>query len=218
MDGTPKWASLSAAASLIWERSRGTLIQSFRPVSTRFTTGLGAASVANRWPKSRGGMRPSTSGSVSISSFGAILLLLTAVGDWGPTARGGCSMPYTGPRSPAQSDADLARFDLLAHFGAIPANDHDIENETPPRRSVPCSGALCSDSPALPLSTMPLVQPVGTEQWAALPLAVPLTHSVSMAHPSADVGLDPVDCSPSIFHPPRSHAPSHIVEGPGPLP
>jgi hypothetical protein len=74
---------------------------------------------------------------------------------------------------------------------------------SPREPAAPCSGALCSGNPAPLPSTLPSVLPTGAGQWASPAFLISLATPGSLACPSADADLHPVDRSCSIFHPPR---------------
>jgi hypothetical protein len=133
--------------------------------------------------------------------LGAILSLLMLLSAPAPAARAGCSAHFLTSR--AQAAAETFAIDpLILNGSALPPHD-----ETPPSRTTPCSGALCSGNPAVPLSTVPPVMPEGNGDWA-----ISLRHPVladpgSIAGPAEDTRLVPVDHPSSIFHPPRRPSP-----------
>jgi hypothetical protein len=147
-------------------------------------------------------MRLSARGPLATPLLGAILSLLILGAVLPAEARAGCSDHYVSSRS--RSDAELAHLELLGRSGAIPSP----WDGSPHQRPTPCSGALCSGNPAPPPSTAPSVLPMGAGQWAIPASPVAVAAPGSLACPPADAGLRPVDRSCSIFHPPRSLAPS----------
>lgn len=127
--------------------------------------------------------------------IGALAAILAAGLLPSPTARAGCSARHVldGP-APAPGALHL---ELLESVGVIPAGHPGM----PPLRSPSCSGALCSGSPATPLSPVP-PPPPGAGPWAMghSPLAPDVPASAALARHEA-VGR-PVGRPGSVFRPP----------------
>src|SRR4051812_3305649 len=97
------------------------------------------------------------------ASLGVLLALLGS-GLCSPTAaRAGGSAYYVKTHSPTAGAS--AQLTLLAIADMLPAP----AGEVPRPKPAPCSGALCSGSPATPFSTIPLAPPPGAGQWALTP-------------------------------------------------
>ena len=77
----------------------------------------------------------------------------------------------------------------------------------PPPKPTPCSGALCSGNPAVPLSTVPPVMTGGDGGWAISQRPSVLADPGSVDLQFADARLVPIDHPSSIFHPPRRPSP-----------
>jgi hypothetical protein len=133
--------------------------------------------------------------------LGAILSLLMLLCAPAPAARAGCSAHYLSSRTQAAAES-FALDPLILSGSVLPPRD-----ETPPSRPAPCSGALCSRNPAVPLSTVPPVMTKGGGDWAISPRPPVLADVGSIARPAEDARLVPVDHPPSIFHPPRRPSP-----------
>jgi hypothetical protein len=133
--------------------------------------------------------------------LGAILALLMLLCASAPAARAGCSAHYLTSR--AQAAAETFALDPLILSGPV-LPPHD---ETLPSRPTPCSGALCSGKPAVPLSTVPPVMTEGHGDWAISLRPPVLADPGSIARPAEDARLVPVDHPSSIFHPPRRPSP-----------
>jgi hypothetical protein len=133
--------------------------------------------------------------------LGAILSLLMLLCAPAPAARAGCSAHYLTAQTHAAAET-FALDPLILSASVLPPHD-----ETPPSRPTPCSGALCSGNPAVPLSTVPPVMTEGDGDWA-LSLRPPvLADPGSIARPVEDAPLVRVDHPSSIFHPPRRPSP-----------
>ena len=90
----------------------------------------------------------------------------------------------------------------LVNFGvpkSTPRNDAPVDRPARPR---PCSGALCSGSPAVPWAPIHTI-PERVNQWAFLDTIIDASRSVHepLAHSSSN--LIPTSYVDSIFHPPR---------------
>jgi hypothetical protein len=142
-------------------------------------------------------MRSSVPGIAARLRLGAILSLLMLLCAAAPSARAGCSAAHLGPRAQAAAEA----YGLAPLFlGGSATPDQD---ETPPSRPAPCSGALCSGNPGVPPSTAPLtVVGVGSDWAVALSTPV-LAAPGSIVRAREDARLAPVNQPSSIFHPPR---------------
>jgi hypothetical protein len=143
-------------------------------------------------------MRLSARGLLASPWFGALLAFLTTGIILPSEARAGCSAHYI--VSPSRSSGELSRLELLGHAGALATP----QGETPTQPPAPCSGALCSGNPALPLSTIPSDTPPVGGHWAILAFPRTLIGPVPFLCLPVDVALRPIDHSCSIFHPPRS--------------
>ena len=133
--------------------------------------------------------------------LGAILSLLMLLCAPAPAARAGCSAYYLHARTQAAAET-FALDPLILSGSVLPPHD-----ETPPSRPTPCSGALCSGNPAVPLSTVPPVMTEGDGDWAISLRPPVLADPGSIARPAEDARLVPVDHPSSIFHPPRRPGP-----------
>jgi hypothetical protein len=146
-------------------------------------------------------MRSSAQGTAVPLRVGAILSLLMLLCAPAPAARAACSAHHVTSRT--QAAAETFALDPLILSGSV-RPPHD---ETPPSRPTPCSGALCSGNPAVPLSTVPPVMPEGHGEWAISLRPPVLAEPGSIARPAEDARLVPVDHPSSIFHPPRRPSP-----------
>jgi hypothetical protein len=126
--------------------------------------------------------------------------VLLAFGLFAPqAARAGCSHYVT---SRSQAAGVEAQLELLSLVGALAAPQDQTPKDMPARRG-PCSGAMCSGNPAVPLA------PVSTEvqrsgQWAICELPIEPAGPGSVAARWEDAHFSPAPISCSIFHPPRS--------------
>lgn len=129
--------------------------------------------------------------------LGAILSLLMLLCAPAPAARAGCSAHYLTSRT--QAAAKTFSLDPLILSGtALPRSD-----ETPPSRPAPCSGAICSGNPAVPLSTVPSGMIESDRDWA-IPLHTPVSADPGpLVRAGEDARLVAVHQPSSIFHPPR---------------
>jgi hypothetical protein len=142
-------------------------------------------------------MRSSIQGTALPVTFAAILSLFVLLCAPVPSARAGCSAHYV--TSNTQADAEAFALDPLPLSGPGLA---PRENR-PPTRPRPCSGALCSGNPLVPVSNAPSVVTQGDSHWA-IPVVLPaLANPGSMARPARDAQLVPVNDPAAIFHPPR---------------
>lgn len=133
--------------------------------------------------------------------LGAILSLLMLLCGPSPAVRAGCSDHYLTSRR--QAAAEVFALDRLILSGSVlPPLD-----ETPPARPTPCSGALCSGNPAVPLSTVPTVMTEGDGDWAISLRPPVFADPGSIARSAEDARLVPIDYPSSIFHPPRRLSP-----------
>lgn len=80
--------------------------------------------------------------------------------------------------------------------------------DLPAGRSKPCTGAMCSGHPAVPLSPM-LTLPSPLEHWAWLSPEPKLGDFGSFAAPTGELELVPSEIQPSVFHPPRAPQRAH---------
>lgn len=136
--------------------------------------------------------------------LGATLSLLMLLCAPAPAAQAGCSAHYLSAQTQAAAET-FALDPLILGGSVLPPH-----GETPPARPVPCSGALCSGNPAVPLSTVPPVMPDGDGHWALALFTPVLADPGSIARPDRSTRLIPIDHPSSIFHPPRlpSHRPT----------
>jgi hypothetical protein len=133
--------------------------------------------------------------------LGAILSLLMLLCAPAPSARAGCAAHYLNLRTHAGAET-FALDALISSRSVLPPHD-----ELPPLRATPCSGALCSGNPAIPLSTASSVLTEGDGVWA-ISLCPPLLADPGSIVPSfEDVRLVSVNHPSSIFHPPRRPSP-----------
>jgi hypothetical protein len=142
-------------------------------------------------------MQSSAQGTAVLLRPGAILSLVVLLCAPAPAARAGCSGHHVTSRIQAAAEA-FALDPLILSGSVLPPRD-----ETPPSRPTPCSGALCSGNPAVPLSTGPPVMAEGDGHWAISFHPPVVAEPGSIARPAEDAHLVPVDHPSSIFHPPR---------------
>ena len=145
-------------------------------------------------------MESSAQGTVVPLRLGAILSLLMILCAPAPTARAGCSAHYLTSRARAAAET-FALDPLILSASVLPPH-----GETPPSRPKPCSGALCTGNPAVPLSAVPPVMTEGVGDWAISLRPPVLADPGSIAHRAEDARRAPVDQPSSIFHPPRPAA------------
>jgi hypothetical protein len=150
----------------------------------------------------RGGMRLSVRGLLASPWFGVFFALPTLGVFLPSSARAGCLAHYI--TSHSGLNGDLTHLERLARTGAITTP----YGEAPSERPAPCTGALCSGNPGPPLPTMPSVLAPVEGQWAipAFPISPVGPDSFECQH--VDASRHAVDCSCSIFHPPRFQPPS----------
>jgi hypothetical protein len=133
--------------------------------------------------------------------LGAILSLLMLLCALAPSTQAGCADHYLTLRS--QAAAETFALDPLILSGSM-LTPHD---ELPPLRPTPCSGALCSGNPAIPLSPASSVMAEGDGE-RAISLHPPLLADPGpIVRSVEDVRLVPVRHHSSIFHPPRRPSP-----------
>jgi hypothetical protein len=132
--------------------------------------------------------------------LGAILSLLMLLCAPAPSTRAGCADHYLTLRT--QAAAETFALDPLILSGSLPRHD-----ELPPLRPTPCSGALCSGNPAIPLSPASSVMTVGDSDWAISVRPPVLADPRSIGRSVEDARLVPFNDPPSIFHPPRRSSP-----------
>jgi hypothetical protein len=133
--------------------------------------------------------------------LGAILSLLVLLCGPAPSARAGCSDHDLTLRTQAAAET-LALDPLILSGSMLPPHD-----ELPPLRPTPCTGALCSGNPAIPLSPAPSVMTEGDGDWAISLRPPLLADPGSIVRSVEDVRLVPVNHPSSIFHPPRRPSP-----------
>jgi hypothetical protein len=145
-------------------------------------------------------MQSTAQGTAAPLRLGAILsllMLLMLLSAPIPAARAGCSGHYLTSRTQAVAEK-LALGSLVLGESGLPA-----QGERSPSRPTPCSGALCSGNPAVPLSTVPVVTPQGDGDWAISVRRPVLADPGSIGRLAEDALFVPVDNPSSIFHPPR---------------
>lgn len=125
----------------------------------------------------------------------AILSLIVLLCAPASVARAGCSAHYVTSRTQVHAET-LALDSLILSGSVLPARD-----EIPQPRPTPCSGALCSGNPSVPLSTVPPVMTQG--DWAISFRSPVLADPRSIARAPEDERLVRVNLPSSIFHPPR---------------
>jgi hypothetical protein len=155
-------------------------------------------SAAIRLPESGAAMRSSTQGTAVRLRLGAILSLLCAPA---PSARAGCAAHYLTLRTQAAAET-FAVDPLILSGSVLPPRD-----ELPPLRPTPCSGALCSGNPAVPLSPASSVVSEGDGDWAISLRPPLLADPGSVVRSVEEVRLVPVNHPSLIFHPPRRPSP-----------
>jgi hypothetical protein len=133
--------------------------------------------------------------------LGAILSLLILLCAPPPSTRAGCATHYLTLRTQAAAET-FALDPLILSGSVLPPHD-----ELPPLRPTPCSGALCSGNPAIPLSTASSGMTEGDGD-RAISLRPPLLADPgSIVRSVEDVRLVLVNHPSSIFHPPRRPRP-----------
>jgi hypothetical protein len=133
--------------------------------------------------------------------LGAILSLLMLLCAPAPSTRAGCVPYYLTSRTHAAAET-FALDPLILRGSVLPPHD-----ELPPLRPKPCSGALCSGNPAIPLSPASSVMTEGDGDWA-ISLDPPLLADPgSIVRSVEDVRLVAANHPSSIFHPPRRLSP-----------
>ncbi|APW62740.1 hypothetical protein BSF38_04292 [Paludisphaera borealis] len=149
-----------------------------------------------------------TAASMRSARFGTTALLaLAALALIAPTpAQAGCK----GHGVARTRDPALAGLDELWDAGALA----ELAQSGPARSNpadapVPCSGAFCSGSPAVP--SAPLVAPIdGHGLWANWIDRPESRELNSQPLPFDESQLLPSYCGLSVFHPPRSAAPASV--------
>jgi hypothetical protein len=132
--------------------------------------------------------------------LGAILSLLMLLCAPASSARAGCADHYLTMRTQAAAEA-FALDPLILSGSDLPPH------ELPPLRPTPCSGALCSGNPAIPLSTASSGMTEGDGDWAISLSSRLLADPGSIVRSVEDVRLVPVNHPSLIFHPPRRLSP-----------
>lgn len=77
-------------------------------------------------------------------------------------------------------------------------------SQLPQAPAPPCRGALCSGSPATPITPGPVPPPLGDGQWAVCVGSLSAIPSRTGAIHPQDASLAPSTAVDRIFHPPRS--------------
>jgi hypothetical protein len=143
-------------------------------------------------------MRLTTFGCQASRLTGALLMLLAFGLVAPPRAQAGCSHYVT---SRSQAAGVEAQLELLSLVGTL-APHHDKAPTNTPERHIPCTGAMCSGNPAVPLAPVSTeVQRVG--QWAMCAFPAPPSGPGSVLARLEDSLLSPSPIVCSIFHPPR---------------
>jgi hypothetical protein len=133
--------------------------------------------------------------------LGAILSLLMLLCAPVPSTRADCAAHDLTLRTQAAAET-FALDPLILRGSVLPPHD-----ELPPLQPTPCSGALCSGNPAIPLSPASSVMTEGDGD-RAMSLGPPLLADPgSIARSVEDMRLVPVNHPSSIFHPPRRPSP-----------
>jgi hypothetical protein len=132
--------------------------------------------------------------------LGAILSLLMLLCGPATSTRAGCAAHDLTLRT--QVAAETFALDPLILSGSVLP-----PHEVPPSRPTPCSGALCSGNPAIPLSTGSSVMTEGDGDWAISLCPSLLADPGSVVRSVEDTRLVPVNHPSSIFHPPRRPSP-----------
>lgn len=144
-------------------------------------------------------MRPSAHG-MSVSPRLGMLMAFLTIGMLLPTpSRAGCLGHWLTQRSSTNGESTL--LELLGGAGALanPEGNASSDRPTPP----PCSGPMCSGTPAAPVSSTPSATPSPNEEWAVLDLGLIPAGTGAFHLRPVDLGLSPIELSSSIFHPPR---------------
>jgi len=144
-------------------------------------------------------MRFSTFGRLVNRCPGALLVLLAYALIAPPAAQAGCSHYVT---SRSQAAGVEAQLELMSLVGTLAAPQDKAPKDAPERRS-PCSGAMCSDNPAVPLVPVSVEAQRGG-QWAICEFHTPTAGPGSVAVRLHDTLFSPAAIVCSIFHPPRS--------------
>jgi hypothetical protein len=154
------------------------------------------------WSHSRGVMKRSAHDVPASHWVGALLTLLAAGLLLPSSARAGCINPHVTSRS--HGPHGISDLIPLGRSGgmSIPMGDMPLD------RPAPCSGALCSGNPAVPISTIPPVSPRFGDEWAISILAIVSPGPGTFVGKSRGGRLHSVDDPTSVFHPPRAAAPS----------
>lgn len=141
-------------------------------------------------------MRSSTLKALAMRVSGAFLALLASGLVALPEARADCGH-YVVSRSGSATVLDQLDLLHLDREFAAPAGQAPFKGQR-----VPCSGALCSGSPAIPLAP-PVLLPVRTGQWAICTFTPPSSNlgSMAMAWDETPAHINPL--ASSVFHPPR---------------
>ena len=133
--------------------------------------------------------------------LGAILSLLMLLCAPSPSTRADCAAHDLVLRTQVAAEP-FALDPLILSGSVLPTHE-----ELPPLQPTPCSGALCSGNPAIPLSPASFVMTEGDGD-RAMSLGPPLLADPgSIARSVEDVRLVAVNHSSSIFHPPRRPSP-----------
>ena len=146
-------------------------------------------------------MRSSAEGTAVRLRLGAILSLLMLLCAPAPSTRADCAAHNLTLRTQAAAET-FALDPLILSGSVLPTHD-----DRPPLQPTPCSGALCSGNPAVPLSTMPPVMTEGDGDWAISLRPPVLADPGSIVRSVEDVRLVIVNHPSSIFHPPRRPSP-----------
>jgi hypothetical protein len=130
-------------------------------------------------------------------------LALLAVSLGAPAAaQAGCAH-YVTSRSQVANRA--AQLELLSLADALTSVGAEIPTNQP-QPSKPCTGAMCSGNPAIPLVPASSEAPRNS-QWAVCEFAAPAQMWGLRASLLPDPLGRPAPVICSIFHPPRSHQP-----------
>ena len=133
--------------------------------------------------------------------LGAILSLLMLLCAPAPSTRADCAAHDLALRTQAAAEP-FALDPLISSGSVLPPH-----GKLPPLRPTPCSGALCSGNPAIPLSTGSSVMTEGDGDRAISVRPPFLADPGSIVRSVEDVRLVIVNHPSSIFHPPRRPSP-----------
>jgi hypothetical protein len=145
-------------------------------------------------------MRLSSVGSWGKSCVGALLALLAVALAAPGRSEAGCSHYVTVQGAPIPG---LIGLEILGVDGFAPSALGADAPAAPPQRPAPCSGVLCSGSPATPV--IPAPSPTSrAELWGVLTALIPVARDETAHELPRDGRLRPVTGGSGVFHPPRA--------------